>query len=132
MKKAIAALCLLACAACIFCSCGKGIFAFVSVRMKGNGNGTVTAVAQNEFALSADEMPVALSLYFSESRDAESELVESVEANLKFAQKVSFDYSVQSEGYFFARLEYTVDGETRFIQSDTVFYNTEGNRSAPR
>ena len=121
MKKFFATLiAVLACSACLLSACGNdGLFTFVSVRMKGNGDGTVTAVAQNEFALGGAEMPVTLFLYTSESYETD-------------VAKMTLLKSVESESYFCARIEYELDGEPQFIQSDTIYYDLQGNRSAPR
>ena len=138
MKKFFAALiAVLACSACLLSACGNdGLFTFVSVRMKGNGDGTVTAVAQNEFALGGAEMPVTLFLYTSESYEtdvAKMTLLKSVESGgLKISEKANITLKVESESYFCARIEYELDGEPQFIQSDTIYYDLQGNRSAPR
>lgn len=135
MKKRIfSVICALLCALCIISACGggnDGLFVFLSVRMKGNGDGTISVVAQNEFGLGSAEMPVSLMLYGSDGffTDADgATLIKSSKEQLGVSQKCEFVYEITSAGYYCARIEYAVNGETRYIQSDVVYYDVNGKR----
>ena len=135
MKKLLsAAICALAVCACVSSGCkgGENAFAFISVRMKGNGDGTVTAVAQNEFSLFGDEIPVTLSLYSCEEYTTDTEkmtLVSRTESEGLGAYKtLDITWQLTEESYFCARLDYSVNGDKKFILSDTVLYGADGKR----
>ena len=135
MKKLItAAICALAVCLLTFNGCkgGKNAFAFISVRMKGNGDGTVTAVAQNEFSLFGDKIPVTLSLYSCEEYTTDTEkmnLVSQTESEGLGAYKtLDITWQLAKESYFCARLDYSVNGDKKFILSDTVLYGADGKR----
>lgn len=128
----------LACAVLCFCcafaaSCGNGggsdyLFVFLSVRMKGSG-GTVTAVAQNEFAIGSAVLPVTLTLY--SCRTYETDAAEMTEIKSVYCEDLNIFAALRldaaaDESYFCARLTYTVNGENKTIQSDTVRYGAEG------
>ena len=134
MKKLFAVLCCLMLSACCMfaASCGGGnAFVFLSVRMKGNGDGSITAVAQKEFSLGSTAFPVTLTLYSSHeytndvARMAE---VDTVSISLGKENKTSILAEVKEECYYCARIAYTLNGEGRYIQSDTILYGKDGNR----
>ena len=135
MKKFLtAAICVLAVCACISSGCkgGKNAFAFISVRMKGNGDGTVSAVAQNEFSLFSDKIPVTLSLYCCEEYTTDTEkmtLVSRTESEGLGAYKtLDITWRLTEESYLLARLDYSVNGDKKFILRDSVLYGADGKR----
>lgn len=133
-RRLIAAICALLSSLCLISACGggnDGLFVFLSVRMKGNGDGTLSVVAQNEFGLGSAEMPVKLMLYGSDGCFTDTDgatLIKSSEERLGVSQKCEFIYEITSAGYYCAKIEYAVNGETRYIQSDTVYYDINGKR----
>lgn len=120
------------------CSCSgdsparQSVFAFLSVRLKGNGDGTLTAVAQNEFSIGWASLPVSLTLYRSQEYQSEVDnmlAVASVDGDdLTIFERLEVRYAIESEGYFCARVVYRLNGEVRYIQSDTLRYGADGNR----
>ncbi len=135
MKKRLAAvICTLLCELCLFSACGGGnggLFVFLSVRLKGNGDGSISVVAQNEFGLGSAELPVTLQLYRSDGYRTDTRSMEKIKwahERLGVSQKCEFLYQIKSAGYYCARIEYILNGETKYIQSDTVYYDINGKR----
>lgn len=140
MKKFLSVLsCFIICVCCIFAaSCAGGhkgndsAFVFLSVRIKGNGDGTVCAVAQNEFAIGSSVLPVTLSLYSAETFETDVDKMIKVQTisseDLNIYKKLNIVANVETQSYFCARITYTVNGEIKNIQSDTVLYATDGKR----
>ena len=137
MKRALFPLaCALLFALSLCCSaCGESeasAFSFLSVRMKGNGDGTVTAVAQNEFTLFSPPSEVVLTVYRADEYQTDVAKMEKIEqksnGDLPFSEKLTILIDVEKESYFCARLTYTVNGTTQYLQSDTVRYNADGTR----
>lgn len=128
----LAAVCLFAFSACSGCEKnGESAFVFLSVRLKGGG-GTVTAYAQNEFALGSNVIPVKLELYFSEEKKSDVRDMEAVgnaaSDDLDIFEKLETSANVGGGGYFCAVLRYALNGETRLLQSEILYYDEDGGR----
>lgn len=130
---AVALFVLAGCTSCKGEGQSQSLFTFLSVRMKGNGDGTITAVAQNELSLLPAVLPVTLTLYFAsdmETDTSEMTRLKSVESDdLNIFQSLEIVWEVQDEGYFLAEISFSLNGETRYIKSDTIHYDTYGNRT---
>lgn len=110
----------------------QSMFTFLSVRLKGNGDGSVTAVAQNEFCIGPQVLPVTLNLYYSDiylSDLSEMTLKSSYFCeDLDIFQTVTLTEEVAAEGYFLAELCYLVNGEKNFIRTEAILYASDGLR----
>lgn len=136
MKRRYVIMCLFLLIACCipFAGCGSGdpsVFVFLSVRMKGNGDGTITAVAQNEFELAHSAIPMELSVLFSENYETDASAMRIIKkeqiSDLKPFGSFSVDVTA-ADGYFCAVVSYSVNGDVRYIQTETLQYDLNGNR----
>lgn len=129
---AIALMCCLGCTSCKSEEQNQSLFTFLSVRMKGNGDGTITAVAQNELSLLPAVLPATLMLYASTDMQTSSDemtAVKSIESeDLNIFQSLEIIWKVEDESYFLAEIAFSLNGETRYIQSDIIHYDVYGNR----
>lgn len=124
------------CFTCVSCSAeqngNQSLFVFLSVRMKGNGDGTITAIAQNEFSIGSCDMPITLTLYASDTQEADVSKMTEVDSltsdTLKVFQSMRLVEKVEVDRYYCARITYPFRGEPKYIQSDTVRYDKNGNR----
>ena len=127
----IAAVCLFVLSSCSECGKGESAFVFLSVRLKG-GDGIITAYAQNEFAIGSNHIPVTLELYFSEEKKSDvrdMEVAASVyDDDLDIFEKLEALSDAGNGGYFCAVLRYELNGETRFLLIESVYYDDGGNR----
>ncbi len=136
MKRRYVIICLFLLIACCipFAGCGSGdpsVFVFLSVRMKGNGDGTITAVAQNEFELAHTAVPIELSVMFSEDYQSDISKMQTVKSERTDDLKPFGSFSVDvtaADGYFCAVVSYSVNGDVRYIQTETLQYDLNGNR----
>lgn len=117
---------------CAGCEGGKeSAFVFLSVRLKG-GNGCVSAYAQNEFALGSNVIPVTLELYRSDEQKSDfgdmTVVASETSDDLNIFEKLEVSFAADGGGYFCAVLAYTLNGETRRLQSEIVRYDSGGRR----
>ncbi|HBK01761.1 MAG TPA: hypothetical protein DDY77_01850 [Clostridiales bacterium] len=129
----LAATCLLF--SCFLGGCANGktgnAFTFLSVRMKGDGKGNITAYAEKEFSLFAPEISVTLTIFYGETAVAgggDGEKVACVSVDDIGAVGKVFATCAAKDGYYFARLDYVLNGETRSVKTDTVCYSSDGKR----
>lgn len=133
MRKIAALICaVFALFSIFFAGCAPFTFAFLSVRLKGNGDGTVTAVAQHEFSLGGPDFDVTLTLFRRESAGSENITeVKSARGGLSAFKTLEITADIGEAGYYFARLDYEVNGKTEYTLSDTVYYGADGVRENP-
>lgn len=109
----------------------QNMFAFLSVRIKG-GNGAVVAVAQNEFCIGPQILPVRLSVYSSDSYETDPMKMTLLEVeyceDLDIFRTLTVTVEITDESYIMAEICYNVNGEDKYIQTETLLYNADGTR----
>lgn len=114
-----------------FSACSEdGAFRFLSVRLKG-GEGKIRAVAINEFTLGPSTTEVTLTLYYSATPAESFENMDAVESvhtpDLDIGRQLVIETDA-AEGYYCAQAQYTVGDELRYLVSEIILYNAEGDR----
>ena len=106
-----------------FSACSEdGAFRFLSVRLKG-GEGKIRAVAINEFTLGPSTTEVTLTLYYSATPAESFENMDDLDIGRQLVIETD-----AAEGYYCAQAQYTVGDEPRYLVSEIILYNAEGDR----
>ena len=100
------------------------------MRLKG-GEGKIRAVAINEFTLGPSTTEVTLTLYYSATPAESFENMDAVESvhtpDLDIGRQLVIETDA-AEGYYCAQAQYTVGDEPRYLVSEIILYNAEGDR----
>ena len=102
-------------------------FTFISLRLDGNGDGTVTAKVTNEFSL-GKKIDVCIDLYRSEKEEFGMLVATSGNGSIDFGESIEVTHDTDGGGYFCARAIYIVQNRVRYMDSEILHYDADGNR----